>query len=101
MVCMHGYRQRNCSMHCIPVVNAWLAGLAAREAGRHKTDQDPTAVFLPDHQRSAAVALAGVLAAVSVAGAQHLGVQVDGDAAFHVPTLTLVILDQWNIHYLE
>ncbi len=79
-----------------PVVNAWLSGLATREASRHKTDEHPTSVSLlnldqkltvksppsstscsPYHEWSSAVALARVLAALSVARAHHLRPDVD------------------------
>ena len=82
------------------MINARLTGLAAGEAGRDQTHQDPTAVLLPHHQRSAAVPLAGVLAARLVAGAHHLGIQYDGDAALPVPGLALGILHQGHVNHL-
>ena len=59
------------------------------------------AVPLPDHQWPPTVPLAGVLAAVPVAGAHHLGVQLDSDPRPLVPHLALTVLYQWDVHHLE
>ncbi len=82
------------------MVNARLARLTAREAGGHNADEDPAAVLLADHERAAAVPLAGVLAARLVARAHHLRVEDDGNAALPVPGLALGVLHQGNVNHL-
>ena len=59
------------------------------------------AVPLPDHQWPPAVPLAGVLAAVPVAGAHHLGVELDRDPRPLVPHLALAVLYQRDVHHLQ
>ena len=83
------------------MINAWLARLTAAEAGRHKTNQHPSPVLLPHHQRAPTVTLARVLTAIRIPGAQHLRVQDHVDAALLVQALALLVLDQWHINHLQ
>ena len=85
----------------LPVIYSRLSGLTAREAGRDEAHQHPTSVLLPNHERTAAVALTGILAAEPVSGAEHFRVEVDGDTLPAVPGLTLLVGDQRDIHHLQ
>lgn len=69
-------------------------------ARRDNAYQIPTAVLLM-HQRSAGIALAGVLAAIAIAGAQHLLVDDDIDAILSVPALANAILNHGHINSLQ
>ena len=82
------------------VVDAGLAGLGAAVARAHQPDQRPAALVL-HHQRPAAVALAAVLAAAVVAGADHLVVDDDVDALVSVPLLALPVVDHGHVHHLQ
>ena len=53
------------------------------------------------HEGSARVSLAGVLAAVVVAGADHLVVDDHVDALPAVPPLALAVLDHRHVHNLK
>ena len=83
------------------MVNTRLARLPTGEPGGDEAHQDEPPVPLPHHQGAPAVPLAAVLPAVPVAGAHHLGVELDRDPRPLVPHLALRILDQRHVHHLQ
>ena len=79
-----------------PQMNACLVPHSCPQCSVHSP-----AVPLPDHKGPPAVPLAGVLAAVPVAGAHHLGVELDRDPRPLVPHLALTVLYQRDVHHLQ
>jgi hypothetical protein len=104
------------------MVDARLAVLGARIAGRDDADQFPASVLL-QHQRTAGISLqffesnwfipfspsnfdsviylTGIFAAIPISGAHHFVVDDDVDAFGGVPVLALSVVDDGHIYHLQ
>ena len=82
------------------MVDPGLTPFGAGVPGADDADEGPPAVDL-GHEGAAGVPLAGVPAAVVVAGAHHLVVDDDTDALVAMPPLALSVIDGGDIYYLN
>lgn len=82
------------------IANVQVINFSTKITHSTLTYQIPTAVLLM-HQRAAGIALAGILAAIAIAGAQHLLVDDDIDAILSMPALADAILNHGHIDSLQ